>query len=384
MTRQKTRVIQGVIGTLLLFTLATLRAADTLPKQIADDDFWKLSEGMSEANGEFQSENLLSNETGYQVAIPVLKQFVKPDGVYFGVGPEQNFTYIAALRPKMAFIIDIRRQNMVEHMMYKALFELSSDRAEFVSKLFSRKRPAGLNQDSTVDDLFRGLASSPRDVSESAKTLKEMQDLLLQKHHIGLTAEDQKALEHVYDVFAQYGPDINYSSGANGGGGGRGGSTYADLMTATDGAGHELSYLATEESYRYLRDLETHNLIIPLTGDFGGPKAIQAVGKYVKEHGSVVTMFYTSNVEQYLFQGADNQGHLNGGGMNFYKNVATLPLDATSMFIRSGNGGNRGGGGNRAFGAVGRPNYVASIQETLDAFKSGKIQSYSDIFLLSR
>jgi len=370
------------LGTLLLFTLA-LRAADTLPKQIADEEFWKLSDSMSEANGEFQSENLLSNETGYQVAIPVLKQFVKPDGVYFGVGPEQNFTYIAALRPKMAFIIDIRRQNMVEHMMYKALFELSSDRAEFVSRLFSRKRPAGLNTSSTVDELFSALATAPRDESASAKTLKEMQDLLLQKHHFGLTAEDQSALAHVYSVFAQYGPDINYSSGANGGGG-RGGTTYADLMTTNDGAGRQLSYLASEESYRFLRDLETRNLIVPLTGDFGGPKAIQAVGKYVKEHGAVVTMFYTSNVEQYLFQGADNQGHLNGGGMNFYKNVATLPLDSSSMFIRSGNGGNRGGGGNRAFGAAGRPNYVASIQETLDAFKSGRIQSYSDIFLLSR
>jgi hypothetical protein len=73
-------------------------------------------------------------------------------------------------------------------------------------------------------------------------------------------------------------------------------------MTATDGVGHQLSYLASEESYRFLRDLETHNLIVPLTGDFGGPKAIQAVGKYVKDHGAVVTMFYTSNVEQYLFQ----------------------------------------------------------------------------------
>jgi len=382
MTRQRTRAIQGVVGTLLLFTLA-VRAADTLPKQIADDEFWKLSDSMSEANGEFQSENLLSNETGFQVAIPVLKQFVKPDGVYFGVGPEQNFTYIAALRPKMAFIIDIRRQNMVEHMMYKALFELSSDRAEFVSRLFSKKRPAGLSTNSTVDELFRAMVTAPRDEGTFAKTLKDMQDLLLKKHQYGLTAEDQSALEHVYRVFAQYGPDINYSSGVNGGGG-RGGSTYADLMTADDGTGHQLSYLASEESYRFLRDLEVKNLIVPLTGDFGGPRAIQAVGKYVKDHGGIVTMFYTSNVEQYLFQGADNQGHLNGGGMNFYKNVATLPLDSSSMFIRSGNGGNRGGGGNRAFGAAGRPNYVASIQETLDAFKSGRIQAYSDIFLLSR
>ena len=57
--------------------------------------------------------------------------------------PEQNFTYIAALKPKMAFIIDIRRGNLQLHLMYKALFELSSDRADFIFRLFSRKRPEG-------------------------------------------------------------------------------------------------------------------------------------------------------------------------------------------------------------------------------------------------
>ena len=132
-----------------------LRAADTLPTEIADDAFWQLIESTSEASGAFQSENFLSNETGYQAVIPLLKQSTSPDGVYMGVGPEQNFTYIAAIHPKIAFIVDIRRQNMLEHLLYKALFEMSADRAEFVSRLFSLKRPAGLSEQSTVDELFR-------------------------------------------------------------------------------------------------------------------------------------------------------------------------------------------------------------------------------------
>jgi hypothetical protein len=43
------------------------------------------------------------------------------------------------VKPKIAFIVDIRRQNLIEHLMYKALFELSADRAEFISRLLSRR-----------------------------------------------------------------------------------------------------------------------------------------------------------------------------------------------------------------------------------------------------
>src|SRR5262245_42564412 len=102
-----------LLAVLLLVSSAPLRGANTLPTQIADEAFWKLIESASEPGGSFQSENFLSNETGFQVVIPRLKQLTKPDGVYMGVGPEQNFTYIAAIRPKIAFIVDIRRQNML-------------------------------------------------------------------------------------------------------------------------------------------------------------------------------------------------------------------------------------------------------------------------------
>src|SRR5713101_4901297 len=126
-----------VAGLVLLLGAAALpaprvrAAADTLPARLSDRDFWKIIEEFSEDNGYFRSDNLLSNEIWYQTVIPELLGRTKPGGVYLGVGPEQNFTYIAALKPKMAFITDIRRGNLHAQLMYKALFELSADRADF-------------------------------------------------------------------------------------------------------------------------------------------------------------------------------------------------------------------------------------------------------------
>ena len=125
--------------------------------------------------------------------------------------------------------------------------------------------------------------------------------------------------------------------------------------------------------------METKNLIVPLTGDFGGSKAIRSVGKYLKDHSATVTAFYLSNVEQYLFQGNGNQ---NGGWTNFYDNVAALPLDITSTFIRSAGGSGRGGFGGG--GGMRAPNLLASMQETVEAVKAGRIRSYSDVLALSR
>ena len=361
-----------------LWSAPRLRAVDTLPNRMADDEFGKLIDDSSESGGVFQSENFLSNETGFQAVIPRLTQSTRRGGVYMGVGPEQNFTYIAAMHPKIAFIIDIRRQNMLEHMIYKALFEMSADRADFVSRLFSRKRPAGLNETSTINELFGAYRAAPMDSDLFTKNLQDINEFLLKTHAFGLTKDDEMNIEHVYTVFRDYGPDLNYNSGAGRNGFRRGGGmpTYAALMTARDTKGEHRSYLANEENYRVIRDLEGRNLIVPLTGDFGGTKALRAVGRYLKDHNATVTAFYLSNVERYLFQSTGNQ---NGGWTSFYDNVATLPLDPSSTFIRSVSGGSQGGGG-----GMRSPNVLASMQETLAAVKDGRIQGYDDVFSMSR
>ena len=79
--------------------------------------------------------------------------------------------------------------------------------------------------------------------------------------------------------------------------------TYEELMTATDEAGVHRSYLASEDSFSFLKKLESQNLVVPVVGDFGGPKAIRAVGAYLKAHNAFVSTFYLSNVEQYLVAG---------------------------------------------------------------------------------
>src|SRR3954464_3537504 len=138
-------------------------ARPTIPDRLSDQEFWKLVTEMSEANGFFRSDNLLSNEVWLQYVIPDLLNVARTGRVYMGVGPEQNFTYIAALKPAMVFITDVRRGNLDLHLMYKALFEMSSDRAEFVGRLFSRPRPAGLTASSSVRDIFTAFAAVPND-----------------------------------------------------------------------------------------------------------------------------------------------------------------------------------------------------------------------------
>src|ERR1051325_6352441 len=152
MLRKRTRSAIVLVALTLgaLCAAPSIRARVDLPSKLSDADFWTLTEELSEPGGSFRSDNFLSNESGYQMVIPELVDRVKPGGVYMGVAPEINFTYITALKPKMAFIIDIRRGNLHEHLLYKALFEMSSDRADFLSRLFSRKRPAGLTASTSV------------------------------------------------------------------------------------------------------------------------------------------------------------------------------------------------------------------------------------------
>lgn len=349
MIRTKTVAILSLTAALTVVVwpqMATMRAAaakaaDTLPARLTDEEFWALSQESSEPNGQFQSDNLVSNEQYLQYVVPDLIKRVPAGGVYLGVGPEQNFTYIAALKPKMVFITDIRRGNLCMHLMYKAIFELSKDRADFLELLFNKKRPAGLTDKSTASDLayaFWDVMTSSEEVYKA--NLKRIQDHLTVTHHLPLSSDDLAGIEYIYSHFWWDGMRINYNSSNPAAAGNRGPGNmamYGDLMLLTDAAGTSWYYLNTEESFRTLKDLESKNLFVPVVGNFAGPKALRAVGKYVREHGATVSAMYLSNVEQYL-----NQDGIWG---SFCANVASMPLDAKSTFIRSARAGGAGGSG---------------------------------------
>ena len=284
MIKRRRRVFVTVSALVVLFgvALAGLRgplAADTLPKQLSDRAFWRMIVDFSEPGGLFRSDNFLSNETTYQEVIPELKKRSLSNGAYLGVGPDQNFTYITALHPRIAFIIDIRRQNMIEHLLYKAIIEMSDDRADFLSRLFSRPRPAGLENSSAPEVLFGAYGEVAASETLFQKNLKEVENRLVKRHGFPLTADDRRSLEYVYRAFFSEGPDLRYSFPRQGVSA-RWFPTYAELMMATDRTGLNHSYVANEQNFRTLREFERRNLLVPIVGDFGGDKAIRAVGRY--------------------------------------------------------------------------------------------------------
>ncbi len=319
------------LAVLLAIGLAVLtltpRAAATLPARLTDKEFWQLSTAASETDGYFRSDNLTSNELGFLDVIPVLVTRTKPGEVYLGVGPEQNYTYMAATKPAMAIIFDIRRGNLLLQLMYKAIFELSPTRAEFVSMLFSRAQPATVTVETPVTVLFNEFGTVAKNEDKFGANLSAIVSTLVRAHGIPLTEPELNGLKNIYRAFYERGYALRYSP------------TYADLMTATDRSGAYRSFLASEAAYNVVRDLQLRNLVVPVVGDFGGPKAIRTIGAYLKAHDATVGAFYLSNVEQYLAQ--------DGKMTAFCRSVAALPLDATSTFIRStsGRGGVGFGGG---------------------------------------
>jgi len=342
--------------------------SDTLPARLTDKEFWRMITDFSEAGGYFRSDNFLSNEAGYQHVIPLLKKSIRPGGVYLGVGPEQNFTYVVALEPKMAFIVDIRRQNMLEHLLYKALMELSPDRAEFLSRLFSRPRPTTLESNASPEALVRAYQKArPTETLFDANAQLVVDHLINTKRFL-LSEEDQTTLRYVYRAFFDSGPDLRYTF-LGGYGGFLGMPSYGDLMTENDGRTRNWNFLATEDQYQSIRSLQERNLIVPLVGDFAGPKAVRSVAEYLKEHSALLTVFYTSNVEQYLFQDDENW-------KQFYANVAALPVDSSSLFIRYVLN-------SWSFNRRSRT-LVSPMIDVVQGYNHGRIRSYYDVVDMSR
>jgi hypothetical protein len=363
--------------TLFLMLLVSARpiAAAELPSQLSDEEFWKLVTDLSESGGYFRSDNFVSNETTFQFVIPELKNTIKPGGVYMGVGPDQNFTYIVNLEPKISFILDIRRQNMLQHLMYKALIEMSADRAEFVSRLFSRARPEGVDGNSNAEQLFAAFEKVDRNRQLYTDNFAAILQHLEQTHGFKLTAEDEKSIEYVFNAFYVGGLELNYNGPSAVGLGGRGRMpSYSELMIQTDREGLNRSYMNSEETFKTLQELEKKNLIVPLVGDFAGPKALRAIGDYLREHDANVNVFYLSNVEQYLFQQDDDWS-------KFFTNVGTLPLASNSTFIRSIFNGlippRSTGFGLRS------ASVLSPIDDLLKAFGTGLLRTYYDVIQMS-
>lgn len=321
----------------LIFTvvlaLSSLTAFDSSKDSISAAEFSRIVTSFSEEEGYFLSDNLVSNEDGYLSVVKKMRDLHISGGAYIGVGPEQNFTYIAKVRPSIAFLIDIRRQAIIQHLMYKALFHLSRNRAEFLSRLLGRpltgKNAPGA--DAGVGRLMEYFASAPVDIPYRISNLVAIERAIQTEFHFPLSKNDRTCLADMSKSFASEGVDITFQFRYSRRGG-WGMPSLRELIEMEGPDGKPGNFLANAEDYQFLRDLNERNRIIPVVGDFAGTKALKSIAGYLRDHEYKLSVFYTSNVEMYLFQ--------NGVFEDFVKNVNAIPVTPESIFIRSAN--NRG------------------------------------------
>lgn len=310
-------------------TIAQPKAAAATggPEKLAATEFARLIREFSEEGGEFHSDNLISNETSYLHIADKLKQMHTPGGAYIGVGPEQNFTYIAKTRPRLVFIIDLRRLAVMQHLLYKAIFHLSPTRGEFLSHLLSRplvkgKAPAA---NASINELVQYFSAMPADDKLYAANLAQIRQMIAKDFQVQFIEQEQEGLEYVLRNFKEDGLSIAYQ--LRNSFRGMYFPSLKEILTATDLTGKQGGFLTNDDDYLFVRGLQLKNLIIPVTGNFAGAKAFPAVSDYLRKYKLTVNTIYTSNVEQYLF---DYEVFA-----PFVANIKKLPLAEQSIFIRS-------------------------------------------------
>jgi hypothetical protein len=296
------------------------------PRALSDSAFAQLVAVLSEAGGFFDTDNLISNEDAYLHPTSTLKRIGIMGGVYLGVGPDQNLSYIANVRPHIAFIVDIRRDNLLEHLLFKSLFALARNRLEYLCLLFGEPAPA----DTTgwgardIESLLHYVDSLRPNTTARERILARVL-ARAERSPLGLSPADLGTIGRFHLTFISQGLGLRFNSFNR-----APQPYYPDyrrLLLETDRNGRKANFLANETDFRFVKALEDNNLVVPVVGDFAGTKALPAIAQWIRGHGETVSVFYTSNVEQYLFQG--------GSFARFAQSVSQLPRDEGSVIVRS-------------------------------------------------
>ena len=295
---------------------------------VGADTFAGLVESLSEEGGYFDTDNLISNETSYLHALSDLDRLGVAGGAYLGVGPGQNFSYIAAIRPEIAFILDIRRDNVLQHLLYKALFGISPTRQEYLANLIGVQLPPSGHPDHAdagIDELVEAIDGLPPLDEDGLEALRSRIRTAVDATGVPLDEADHRTILRFHDEFRAGGLDLRFSSHY------RSPQPYYPtlrrLLLERDVEGRQRSYLATHADFDFIRTMQGRDRIIPVVGDLAGPTAVRRVGEYLEGLGAPVSAFYTSNVEFYLFR--------NRSFGRFAENVRSLPLHDSGVVIRS-------------------------------------------------
>jgi hypothetical protein len=312
-------------------TLALLAAGEPLRGQArTETSFASRVERFSEPGGYFDTDNLISNERSYLHPLDALRERGVNGGVYIGVGPDQNFSYIAQVRPSVAFIVDVRRDNMLLHLLFKALFMMSRDRTEYLSLLFARPPPeadrsskdgAGKTDLRSRVQHFDAQRPSPAHV----ESIRAPLHATIAGFGVPLSTADRETINRFHRTFIDSGLSLKFQSA------GRAPRsvypTYRDLLLETDRSGNQANYLASDAAFQVVKKLQAQDQVIPVVGNLAGDRALASSARLMIERGDRLSAFYLSNVELYLWQ--------DGAFPQFMTNLARLPSGPRSVVIRA-------------------------------------------------
>lgn len=285
----------------------------------------RLFEELSEPDRYFFSDNYVSNETSYLQPSAALSARARKGGAYIGVGPEQNFSYIALTEPALAFIVDIRRANALEHLLYKVIFERAGSRVEFLSLLTGRAsgQPGDAGADASIESVLAEVDRRPKSRESFRRLHDELVAEIRDELGIRLSAADRETLDQTHSAFFEAGLDLSFELHEKNG---RKYPKLRELLAQEDASGKPGGFLASDAAYQRVRTLQLANRIIPVVGDFAGDRALVRLGAELTRRKLTVSVFYVSNVEQYLMEPDKWQA--------WTRNVAALPADEQSLFLR--------------------------------------------------
>src|SRR3954452_9743872 len=185
------------------------RAQTAVAQPLAD-----LIERLSEEGGDFDTDNLISNERTFLEVIPALKAAGTTGGAYIGVGPDQNFSYIAQLRPSIAFIIDIRRDNLLLHLLFKSLFALSHTRVEYLALLTGRPAPDRLDtwRTASLDRVVAYIDGATPEGTAAVERLDRRVHDAIAGFGVPLSAGDFATIQRFHHTFITSGLSLKFES----------------------------------------------------------------------------------------------------------------------------------------------------------------------------
>ncbi|WP_406700394.1 hypothetical protein V5E97_16420 [Singulisphaera sp. Ch08] len=263
------------------------------------------------------ADNLVSNEDSYPRVTAEVARLCPPGQVYLGVGPDQNFTILAHAKPRLAFVMDYRRRNLLLHLVHKALFTLSTDRIAYLMRLTAR-RPGRLPSDPSANDLVTAFSEAKFDRGLLEQTIVEVATIL---QPLGVVSEPEwKAIATIQAKLA--GPGMNarflalpmYP-------------TLGKLIRTCDRQGTPAHLLASEALYQFVRGLQQGDRLIPLVGDFSRPPSLPRLGAWLRAHALRLSLLYVSDVEFFLLRA--------GRFASYIESLEELPWETGAQVVRT-------------------------------------------------